>query len=47
MSVDDFLGLIDVADLPNVLKVIEQSMSPSGEKKTEETTTTHHLNGTK
>ena len=47
MSVDDFLGLIDVADLANVMKVIEESMSPGGEKKTEVTTTTSHLNGTK
>jgi hypothetical protein len=47
MSVDDFLGLIDVADLANVMKVIEESMSPGGEKKTEVTTTTNHLNGTK
>lgn len=47
MSVDDFLGLIDVADLTNVMKVIEESMSPGGEKKTKEMTTTHHLNGTK
>ena len=47
MSVDDFLGLIDVADLTNVVKVIEESMSPGGEKKTKETTTTHHSNGTK
>ena len=32
LSVDDFLGLIDVADLTNVMKVIEESMSPGGEK---------------
>ncbi len=47
MSVDDFLSMIEVGDLPAVMKVIEQSMSPDGEKKTELTTTTHHLNGTK
>lgn len=47
MSVDDFLGLINVADLTNVMKVIEESMSPDGEKKTQTTTTAVHSNGTK
>ena len=47
LSVDDFLGLIDVADLTNVMKVIEESMSPGNEKKTQTTTTANHLNGTK
>lgn len=47
MSVDDFLGLIDVADLANVMKVIEESMSPDGQKKTQATKTASHLNGTK
>jgi hypothetical protein len=46
MSVDDFLGLIQVGDLPEIVKVIRDSMSPDGEKKTE-LTTTHHSNGTK
>lgn len=46
LSVDDFLGLIDVADLQDVMKVIEQSMSP-GEKKTQKAKTTAHSNGTK
>ena len=47
LSVDDFLGLIDVADFTNVMKVIEESMSPDGEKKTRTTTTANHSNGTK
>jgi len=47
MEVDDFLGLIDVGDLPGVMKVIEESMAP--EKKTEpkEDETKSHLNGMK
>jgi hypothetical protein len=46
MEVDDFLGLIDVGDLPAVMKVIEESMTP--QKKTETTEeTTNHLNGMK
>lgn len=46
MEVDDFLGLIDVGDLPAVMKVIEDSMSP--QKKTETTDETKsHLNGMK
>ena len=46
MSVDDFLGLIDVGDLPAVMQVIEESMAP--QKKTEqETETKSHLNGMK
>lgn len=47
MSVDDFLGLIDVSELQNVVKVIEASMNPGGEKKTEETETQALLNGMK
>lgn len=46
LAVDDFLGLIDIQDLANVAKVIEESMNP--EKKTTPTATTEaHLNGTK
>jgi len=45
MKVDDFLGLVDVTDLPAVMKVIEESMSP--EKKTAKTSQEIHLNGTK
>ena len=44
LSVDDFLGLIDVGDLPEVMKVIEQSMSPGDEKKTPAKETENHLN---
>jgi len=47
MSCDDFLGLITVADLPNIMEVIGESMSAGGEKKTKATETTSHLNGTK
>jgi hypothetical protein len=47
LSVDDFLGLIDVGDLPEVMKVIEQSMSPGDEKKTPAKETENHLNGMK
>lgn len=46
MSVDDFLGMIDVGDLPGIVKVIEESMSP-GEKKTKASKSKAHLNGTK
>lgn len=45
MEIDDFLGLVDVTDLPAVMKVIEESMSP--EKKTAKTSQEIHLNGTK
>ena len=45
MEIDDFLGLVDVTDLPAVMKVIEESMSP--EKKPTETSQEIHMNGTK
>lgn len=45
MLVDDFLGLIEVGDLPKVVEIIEQSMG--GEKKTKTTDSKAHLNGTK
>ena len=45
MPVDEFLGLIEVGDLPQVVEIIEQSMG--GEKKTETTESKAHLNGTK
>ena len=45
MPVDEFLGLIEVGDLPQVVEIIEQSMG--GEKKTKTTDSKAHLNGTK
>lgn len=45
MPVDEFLGLIEVGDLPKVVEIIEQSMG--GEKKTKTTDSKAHLNGTK
>mgnify|MGYP000264509184 CR=1 FL=1 len=41
-----FLGMIDVGDLPGIVKVIEESMSP-GEKKTKASKSKAHLNGMK
>jgi hypothetical protein len=46
MDVDDFLALVDVGDLPQVMQIIEESMG--GEKKTNpKTAEKAHLNGTK
>ena len=45
MPVDEFLGLIEVGDLPQVIEIIGQSMG--GEKKTKTTDNKAHLNGTK
>ena len=45
MPVDEFLVLIEVGDLPQVVGIIEQSMC--GEKKTKTTDSKAHLNGTK
>ncbi len=45
MKVDDFLGLVEVTDLPTVMEVIEQSMAP--QKKTKAKKEAIHLNGTK
>lgn len=46
LGVEDFLGLIEVGDLPTVVGIIEESMNP--EKKTPKKVETEaHLNGTK
>ena len=46
MGVEDFLGLIEVGDLPAVVTIIEESMNP--EKKTPKKVETEaHLNGMK
>jgi hypothetical protein len=46
MEVEDFLGLIDVTDLAQVVEVIEQSMAPEKKTAASEAMKTH-LNGTK
>jgi hypothetical protein len=46
MSADDFLALVDVDDLPQVMAIIEESMG--AQKKTDpKKTEKAHLNGTK
>lgn len=45
MNLDDFLGLIEVGDLPQLSKVVEQSLSGNKEKKTSQAKAVS-LNGT-
>lgn len=46
LAVEDFLGLIEVGDLPAVVAIIEKSMNPE-KKTTAKVMEAAHLNGTK
>ena len=48
MDVDEFLGMIDVTDLPSLMLVVQEAMGGGEQKKTEVTEdSSAHLNGTK
>ena len=48
MDVDQFLGMIDVTDLPSLMLVVQEAMGGGEQKKTEDAeNSSAHLNGTK